>query len=1151
MMPLRVLALVACVMKCSGQAALYTNPVLSMDFPDPSITRAVDGTFFAYATMGNGHHLQVASSPNLVNWTFLGEAMPTPAAWTAGGCFFAPDVQRHGVTYYMYYAASTKKDAGGRCTAFCIGVATSSAPAGPFTDVAPPLVCGEASTALDPMSFDDPISGVSYLYYGSGGVPLMARALDANRTAWAPGSTAVAVLSPDAARPFESLVEGVWLHAHGSSIYLFYSGNQCCGEGANYAVSVARGSTPLGPFLRRGDSDGTGHDTLLAQAGNGSLIAAPGHNCIVTDDAGNDFIVYHGYVGGNRAGPRALHIDLLQWVSPNGTLSDVRAWPQVGPRGAGGGVPSTTPQVVPYIKAQQLPASTTGPAETNAINALTPCVRATLRVPTRGFTSAGVYERTARGRLVRTLWSRRETPAGDLAVAWDGVSDGGSLVHECARGAVVAAAAAMYEIRAIAGNVTYVWEGTVGNNGVWQVGPNVLRSLNGVSDIDIAGSTGVVGMGYGERSRTIGFFDTRSPHNWTWVGHEDYHGAMTQVATDGEVLYALNTGVAVASPSSYFFSPWTWVMAIDLSTQCEHQFAYGTHVCNEGAGQTGVGQVCANDPDGFVPQGGRAWDHCNGAEQFYSSVIDIREDSNVANGTHGGLVYPSAGTGIAVQRGTGTLLAVAHGYLGVIAFFDKRTGAPLGNATVPGGIFVGRCRFSPDGTSLWAVTSIGVVKYTGYPSALVAALTVPLTVVAQPMSIGVDPASGAVLVTCDASQQVFVLDPASGDVVRTIGKAGGYTADTGPTVTADLLGFGAFPYVAGDDAGRTWVSDQFNHRTLILDGTGARVDDVMFISVSYVSATPYGSPTRVFSNFLEFSVDYSLPLGAPGSWTLIRNWGAGADPAYSGHGIAFSGPTTLVVVNGRTFGMLSVTVEDRSSTAVLAELVVPSAKSPGGVRVLRRLGGRYLPANGQIDADGAYNFFVTETHKDGSGSFAVYSAPLVFDAASGAANFTCDFASPARTGCVRLANVSAPYAAQSLAPRESFGGFTLPRTSDGRLVILDASTQRNGGFHLGLLDATGSSWVWQASPWGAWDYLADWQVMQPGNVNVSVGYLTPETVDGRFGANDDSINYAGNKAMVDGNDIVIGFHGVRCFSLRAPRCVCATRVYPYSPIHPR
>jgi len=310
---------------------------------------------------------------------------------------------------------------------------------------------------------------------------------------------------------------------------------------------------------------------------------------------------------------------------------------------------------------------------------------------------------------------------------------------------------------------------------------------------------------------------------------------------------------AAASPTSTFYSPWTWVAAVDLATQCEYAFAGGAHVCHEGTGQSSPAQACANDPGGNVPQGGAAWDGCNGAEQFYSSVIDVRVDADVVNATGGGLAYPSAGTGIAVQRAPGTLLAVAHGYLGVVALMDKLSGAPLGNVSVPGGAWVGSIRFTPDGAALWALTSLGVVKYTGLAArALVVAFTV--TAVPSPSALGVDQESGDALVTSDATQQVFVLDAASGAVKRTIGAAGGYSNLTGPAVTPALLGFGGLPYVAGDAAGGLFVSDQVNRRTLHLDAAGAYVEDVMFISASYVSAVPVAAPTRVFSNFLEFEV---------------------------------------------------------------------------------------------------------------------------------------------------------------------------------------------------------------------------------------------------------------------------------------------------------
>lgn len=50
----------------ASAAQSYQNPVLDMDFPDPTVVKGLDGAFYAYGTMGNGHRIQVASSLDLV-----------------------------------------------------------------------------------------------------------------------------------------------------------------------------------------------------------------------------------------------------------------------------------------------------------------------------------------------------------------------------------------------------------------------------------------------------------------------------------------------------------------------------------------------------------------------------------------------------------------------------------------------------------------------------------------------------------------------------------------------------------------------------------------------------------------------------------------------------------------------------------------------------------------------------------------------------------------------------------------------------------------------------------------------------------------------------------------------------------------------------
>lgn len=102
-----------------------------MDFPDPTVIRGHDGLFYGYATSGNGCRIQVASSPNLVNWTYHGEALnisQTGSFRWIGQNTWAPDVSFHNSRYYMYFAAS------GPTGVMCIAAGVSVNPLGPFDD---------------------------------------------------------------------------------------------------------------------------------------------------------------------------------------------------------------------------------------------------------------------------------------------------------------------------------------------------------------------------------------------------------------------------------------------------------------------------------------------------------------------------------------------------------------------------------------------------------------------------------------------------------------------------------------------------------------------------------------------------------------------------------------------------------------------------------------------------------------------------------------------------------------------------------------------------------------------------------------------------------------------------------------------------------
>ena len=74
------------------------------------------------------------------------------------------------------------------------------------------------------------------------------------------------------------LVEGiVGRSAMAAYYYLFYSGDNCCGPKANYAVMVARSRSATGPFETLEQATGKPHSIILEKRGN---WFAPGHNSV-------------------------------------------------------------------------------------------------------------------------------------------------------------------------------------------------------------------------------------------------------------------------------------------------------------------------------------------------------------------------------------------------------------------------------------------------------------------------------------------------------------------------------------------------------------------------------------------------------------------------------------------------------------------------------------------------------------------------------------------------------------------------------------------------------------------------------------------------------------------------------------------------------
>lgn len=327
--------------RLAASAATYVNPVLDADFPDPAVILAPDGFYYAYATqtLRDGHwvNIQVARSSDLVHWELLGDALPRKPAWALQTQdFWAPYVLRDGERYLMYYSATPDVcDVPER--GHCLAIAVADSPAGPFVDIGLPLLLGIGFEYIDPMVFDDPATGRHFLYWGSGFQPIRAQELAADRMSFEPGSEPVDLVWPNPVEgAFPRLVEASWVTHRNGFYYLFYSGDNCSGPDAEYGVMVARSTDPLGPFETLEQARGVPHSLMLHKS---ERWLAPGHNSVVTDKAGDDWMVYHA-IDVNRPrqrqedeinSRRIMLIDRIEWRD---------GWPYIG-------VPSDQPRPVP------------------------------------------------------------------------------------------------------------------------------------------------------------------------------------------------------------------------------------------------------------------------------------------------------------------------------------------------------------------------------------------------------------------------------------------------------------------------------------------------------------------------------------------------------------------------------------------------------------------------------------------------------------------------------------------------------------------------------------------------------------------------------------------------------------------------------------
>lgn len=300
---------------------------------DPTLYIEDDGTWYVYTTglvnRENGGTIQTwSSNDDGITWQYDGTIWPEIPEWIdlhfAGGMLpdnlWAPELYKHGDTYYLYYAASRF---GTDFSVTALATNTTLDPSDPayeWVDQGPILESpvsglpdGKVFNAIDPGIVEDedgnPWMAIGSFWYGIFILPLE----------WPSGTVA-----PDwkertvhiadrmmAGNPIESPI----IAKHDGMYYLFTSFGYCCqGENSTYEIAVGRSDSVTGPYLDRDGRDMADGGGTIVLSTVGTMVG-PGGQSVFSSPEG-DYLAFHYYDGANKAIPYfpTLGIQRLGWV---------------------------------------------------------------------------------------------------------------------------------------------------------------------------------------------------------------------------------------------------------------------------------------------------------------------------------------------------------------------------------------------------------------------------------------------------------------------------------------------------------------------------------------------------------------------------------------------------------------------------------------------------------------------------------------------------------------------------------------------------------------------------------------------------------------------------------------------------------------------
>ena len=468
------------------------------------------------------------------------------------------------------------------------------------------------------------------------------------------------------------------------------------------------------------------------------------------------------------------------------------------------------------------------------------------RLKAEATTSAGVYKGET---LLRTLWSNERKEKGTHAITWDGLDDEGLKVTP-----------GKYEIKVLANNVEYEWEGAkIGNTSKDLTGSNRYHGLTGFFKFIVVDADVFWSNGYNEQ-RTAAYRSSLSEPQVT-----------TPVLDKGAIVkYICSDDSFVYWSAHDVYAHTSFVFVTNRSDNQEYVYSKAQPLKATHA-------------------------------RTYRSALNVLEGED------------SYITGLARS---GTYLFVARQLNNTIDVLDLDEGGSLVQTITS--VDAPRELVADNNGALWIINGDNnVSKYSvNSDNGSLSNTGLSLGELEEPLTLGLSP-DGRELAVCDGGgrQQIRFFNPDNGTEGLPFGQLGGYK--NGPTVLDDKFyftdsktkKFDADIYtpqynhaaITFENDGSFWVLDTGNNRMMHYDANRIFIEKIQYTPDWLMMSIDKNNPSRLFVDFLEYQIDHSKE-DVGNSWELKYNWGYSISDAYNNPFGKIKEPITLD--NGRTYFLL-------------------------------------------------------------------------------------------------------------------------------------------------------------------------------------------------------------------------------------------------------